>query len=256
MKKNLHITLFTIISALLLSSCSVYEEITFHKGGKMSYNMTFDAGELLKMFPEKGISGGKMSDSIISFAEMIEKEKTEMIGQYPDMEKDLDNIKPLYMRFVENAEKCECYISIYGDFKDSEALANAFQSMNNLASQAKDTDNKIPASKENMTEWMSNFPQYHWNGKTMKRYIDAAQIIPDEDDMEEDPTVGKDPFSDWTSFFEGSKMTVKYHFPQKVESVSDPNALLSQDGKTVIIEYPGSVFTKSPDKANIEIKLK
>ena len=261
MKKNLYLTLLLGLSALLASSCSVYEEITFHKDGQMSYNMTIDGGDFMKMLSEsKSSSSGKVSDSIISFAQILESEKMDMVNGYPEMEDDVENMRPLFFRTVENHQTGEFKISIFGDFKDTDAFNKAFKSMVNLASNTKDMDVDIegmPATGKrdgkDMIEWLAYFPEYQWDGKTMKRTIDTSKSKISED---EDTPSNKDPFSDWKSFFQGGKMSVKYHFPNKVDAVDDPNAMLSQDGKTVIIEYPASVFTTSPKDADIEIKLK
>jgi hypothetical protein len=261
MKKNLYITLLIALSALLSSSCSVYEEVTFLKDGRMSYNMTFDGGEFMKMLSEsKSSSSGKISDSIISLVQVLESEKMDMINGYPELKNDIENIRPLFFRTVENHQTGEFKMSIFGDFKDADAFNKAFKSMVNLASNTKDMDvdiEGIPATGKrggkDMIEWLAYFPEYQWDGKTMKRTIDTSKLELQTDDKE--PS-NKDPFSDWKSFFQGGKMGVKYHFPQKVNSVDNPDALLSQDGKTVIIEYPASVFTTSPQEADIEIKLK
>jgi len=216
--------------------------------------MMLDAGELISMIPENGISGSKNSDTIISFYKMIETEKKDIIGKYPDMENDINNIKPLFMRMVENSEKGEFYISVYGDFKNSDALNSAFVSMNKMAQHAEQTSDKIPGSKDNVLAWLSNFPQYNWDGKTMSRTATEIAEHP-IDDADEETTPDRESFLNFESLFEQGKMKVKYHFPKKVQSTNDPNALFSQDGKTVILEYPGAILAKSPEKANIEIKL-
>ena len=48
-------------------------------------------------------------------------------------------------------------------------------------------------------------------------------------------------------------MVVKYHFPKKIEKISNPDAVFSQDGKTAIIEYSGSIFSKPTNEFSVEI---
>lgn len=257
MKKYLISILSITLLIIFSSSCSVYEEITLHKNGQMSYTMKFDATELMKMVPDKKTATSKISDSIIYVGQMLKDEKMNIINKYPELNEDIENVSPIFLRTVENGTTGEFHISLGGEFKDVEEFNKAFRSMAKIAAASKDMDIDVkgmPASdkSKDMIDWTEHFPDYEWDGKVMKRKIDMSKLTISEDDEE---ALTKDPFSDWRSFFEGGKMTVKYHFPEKVKSINNPNALLSQDGKTVIIEYPASVFTTSPQDADIKIEL-
>lgn len=259
MKRYITLILSITFSAILFSSCSVYEEVTFHKDGRMSYNMKFDAAELMKMFPEKKSPVSKTSDSIIYVGQMLKDEKMDIINKYPELSEDIENISPIFIRTVENEATGEFYVAMCGEFKDAREFNKAFGSMARIASASKDMDIDVegmPASgkNKNMVDWIGHLSDYEWDGKKMKRKMDISKLSLADEDENEEPS-SKDPFSDWRSFFGGGKMAVKYHFPKKVKSVSNTEALLSQDGKTVIIEYPASVFTTSPQEADIEIRL-
>ena len=52
-----------------------------------------------------------------------------------------------------------------------------------------------------------------------------------------------------------SDFKIVYQFPKAVKSVSIPNALFSDDRKTVTIEYPLKDYMESPDKLNFEIEF-
>lgn len=254
-------TLLIVLSLAYLTSCSVYEELTFHKNGQIAYNMTIDGKELMQMFPNEKFSSSNISDTVMSIGQMIENEKMDVINEYPGLKEDIENMKSIFLKIAGNDEKREFYLSIFGDFKDVRTFNKAFGSVANYVSKAKE-DASVNISGSNLGKgdqlmlWLASFPVYQWDGKNMKRTVETSMLPKSDSDINDGSTPNQDPFANIDTFFESTKLTIKYHFPKKVESVNNTDALLSQDGKTVIIEYPASVFTSSPKDADIEIKLK
>jgi len=56
--------------------------------------------------------------------------------------------------------------------------------------------------------------------------------------------------------FESSKYIIKYHFPKEVKSVSNKQAMFSEDRKTITIEFPFNEYMKEPEKTNFEVVFK
>jgi len=53
-----------------------------------------------------------------------------------------------------------------------------------------------------------------------------------------------------------SNFKVVYEFPKAVKSISIPNALFSEDRKTITVEYPLKDYMENPDKLNFEVVFK
>jgi hypothetical protein len=52
-----------------------------------------------------------------------------------------------------------------------------------------------------------------------------------------------------------SSFKVVYQFPKAVKKISMPNALYSDDRKTITIEYPLKDYMENPDKLNFEVEF-
>ena len=48
---------------------------------------------------------------------------------------------------------------------------------------------------------------------------------------------------------------IKYHFPRKIKSVSNPNALISADHKSLELKFVILDFLKDPVSTNLEVVL-
>lgn len=243
MKKLLF--LLSVLSITLLSSCSIYEEIYFEKDGQVSYNMTLDMSEMLAMVPPEKMTS-MPADSTISFAEMI-KEKVDM-DTLSSMEiEDLKNIMPFYLSTKMDAETKSATISIYGKFSSAEDLNKGFMAMKRMASKNEGKMSGLPQSNDLMNTY--NTFNYSWDGKTMRRTGGKKTSSQSE---EQATSKG----NEFAKLLTGGKMRVKYHFPIKVNTIDNPDALISQDGKTVIVEYKAIDLIENPEKTSIEIKLK
>jgi hypothetical protein len=150
----------------------------------------------------------------------------------------LDDLRPLNLRINSDTVANTLTISLYGDFVNTESLNRTFKTFGH--------ENKI-AEKVPSVRIIENASRYFWNGKTMKREIDPDILKKLKDAPEQNKEL-MDILSD-------EIMIVKYHFPKKVKNISNPNAMLSQDEKTVIIEYPVADFINSSEKINIEITI-
>lgn len=253
----------TIVFGLigLITSCSVYEELYFAKNGNISYKLTFDSEQLMQMMPKDSASENSIpSDSIISFAELINKMADNENISYPEEKEDLENISRFSIRKFEDAQNKVFTFTILGDFDNDEQLNKAFFSMNRLMGKTSDTENSLSLGKSKIIDQFNQISQYKWDGKQMERYTINIEIpeadIDEEALSDEDEAIDlfnmKNPFS---TFLMGSKMQVKYHFPSKVDNINNPEALLSQDGKTVIIDYLATVLSESQNEANIKISV-
>ena len=55
--------------------------------------------------------------------------------------------------------------------------------------------------------------------------------------------------------FASSNYIIKYHFPKRIKKVSNPNALFSEDRKSITIQYPFTDYMENPDKLNFDVEF-
>lgn len=238
-------TIFSLLlTVLLFSGCSIYEEVYFNEDMSVKYQMKFDASEMVGMLSASSLPGYNKhlpTDSVISLAEIMAEHKDSIKSLSIEEQNMLNDLRPLNVRINSDSVAKTLFISLFGDFTSADALNKTFRSL----AESKDKVSMRETNIRTMNQ-MDNASRYSWDGKMMKREIDPEMLSKSEVETNKD----KKGLAD---MFMGGKMVVKYHFPKRVINVSNPNALLSQDGKTVVIEYPATDFIDSTEKINIEI---
>jgi hypothetical protein len=258
-----------------MSNCAVYEDIYFQKNGEIKYSLSIDASEILKASPSSSDIEFSASTDMLQFsgkniniAQMM-KDSLKGLELTDDILKDLENIKPLFMKFENDPKKKKLNISVFGDLKNAEAFNNAFISMNRIEEIMKQQKEEEEGTGNNYA--MSEFYTQSflsWDKSVMRRTINNDIEEEEEDneeseDIEEEDSVdnimnpanmfsqfmNNDPFA---GLLENITITTRYHFQKKIDKVNDPEAVISKDGKTATIEYSGK-----PDKQSlIEISVK
>lgn len=239
MKKKFYLLLIVI----LFSSCSIYEEIYFNEDMTVKYEMKFDASEWMSTLSASSLSGYGNSlpnDSVISLAEIMSEHKDTIQTLSLEEQQILNDLKPLNLRINNDTIANTFFISLYGNFANAESLNRTFKTLSEHKDKAAGTS---PSARS--VDQLDNASRYFWDGKTMKREIDPDMLNKLKENTKQDKGL--------MDMFMGGKMIVKYHFPKRVINVSNPNALYSQDGKTVVIEYPATDFVNSAEKINVEI---
>lgn len=246
-------SILIIFITVFLSSCSVYENIYFLENGDVKYDMSIDAGEMIAAMSNMEIKtpGNLPTDSIIHLADLIKDSLEVSTNEIQDA---IKNIEPIYLKYENNAAEGKFGISIYGDFDNADALNKAFASMAQLEQYM--SKNKVEGAVNNnfSLDNLYNESRLVWDGTTMKRIITPKPKEESEDEGEgEEKTSPETGLGSFSKFFANGKMVVKYYFPKKITNVSNPDATLTLDGKTAIIQYPASMLAEPSDKFSIEI---
>ena len=236
-------SILIIFITVFLSSCSVYENIYFLENGNVKYDMSIDAGEMIAAMSNMEIKtpGNLPTDSIIHLADLIKDSLEVSTNEIQDA---IKNIEPIYLKYENNAAESKFGISIYG------ALNKAFASMAQLEQYLSKNKEEGAVNNNFSLDNLYNESRLVWDGTTMKRIITPKPKEESEGEEKTSPETGLGSFS---KFFANGKMVVKYYFPKKITNVSNPDATLTLDGKTAIIQYPASMLAEPSDKFSIEI---
>lgn len=245
-----NIWLVTLLTTFLFTSCNMYQDVTFKENGAVSYKMMVDMTEMMQMAPNAAESLGEKGlnkDTTVSLIDFIKdnakKDKKELSKEQLSLLKDVEN---LFLQVTTGEDNSEFKFSIFGDFSDADDLNKSLAAMKEYDTLMEDKKDK--KKKNDMFSSLANSDiTFKWDGKTM-------QSIMKSEKNEEEELSDKD-ISLMNSMFSGGKAKISYHFPQRVKNVSNPDAVFSQDGKTVILNYSFTEMLKSAANQNITIEV-
>ncbi|MDR1876611.1 MAG: hypothetical protein LBQ84_03210 [Flavobacteriaceae bacterium] len=228
--KILSLALFS----LFIIGCSISEEITFNANGSINYSYLIDASNLTEMASDKD---KKNYDTIVSLAGFLEEGKDSISMLSPEFQKKLTDFKRCSLKIHNDVDKKEYFVQILGDFPNSTSLNTVLSELSRSS------------PRDSFTEILELLAStsYDWNGKELRK----TSVVPENPENIKNDSSAEDPLY----LFAGGKFRAKYHFPKKVKKVSDPSAVISQDGKSVIIEYDASEYLTSSEKNNFIIEL-
>lgn len=247
MKKSLQFFLISIF-CFILGSCSVYEDIYFNENGSVSYSLKYDASQILAVAPGalNSSSSDFPADTTFSILQMVE-ENRDSLAYLSDTEREfLEAIIPFSITMKNDTAAKILDIILQGDFTDAEAMNYAFIALNSASKAKREEDNSFKSNSRFDIDYSSS--RYSWNGKEMTRTIV-------EKNPSDEPTENSKGYQEMAMMFSEGKMITRYHFPHKVKNISNSKALLSQDGKTVVIEQSSTAhINPRPEEFDIIIE--
>lgn len=239
--------------AFSLTSCQFSENVYINEDGSGEMSFTFDASEMMDMMGDKLGEGGEAEeriDSMMVFKDFLE-EKKDSIATLPQEDQDkLMALKDFKMHMLMDPETKEMKFDLITDFKSVSSLQNMFTALNNAsnlqgkgAAKVNDPSNPFSAfGKDGTTEM-----EYSFKGNVFKR---SAKIVDNEQYQQMVDSIGE-----MAMMFGSSKYKLNYHFPRKIKSVSNEDAMFSQDGKSFVLEYGFMEYLTDPKIFNIEVVL-
>lgn len=266
-----------ILSLLLLNSftsCVITEKINFNEdhSGKLVYDM--DMSQIMEMARDKvGGADSKKSknkkgafdrtemDSTFTFKELF-KEKQDSINSLPEEERlKLKQMENYTMRMLMSERNKQFKYIISTDFNSPTELQNLVSPMN-AASQF----NQMGSQLTKDSPKNEGITKYSFDGKTFSKLVslspnallmkglkkglnkEASEAEESEDDLSEkmDETM--------KMVFEQSKYYMEVSFPKKIKSISIPNAVISDDKKSVVLTFSMNDYMESKN-LNFEVEL-
>ena len=256
--------LFGLLSLLLLTSCNFTEEITFNEDGSGEFIMSYDMGEVMKSLEEK-MGGGQSDegkenvkmDSIIYFKDML-VEKADSISTLPQEEQDkLKALENIVMRMKMDQEEGLFNIGIGSSFKSLAELPETLQNIENaktLNSKGDPSFSKMGESQvAKASEGMFEYIDFSYDGKTFSRRLKKDYKKSNQDFEALDAEIAE--MGEAKDMFEAMSYTVVYNFPKPIKSVTNKNAEISKDGKTVRLKMNFLDMIKSPEKMVLDVVL-
>ncbi|QDW20403.1 hypothetical protein [Flavobacterium sp. KBS0721] len=230
-----------------LTSCTLTENIYVNDNGTGKFSVDMDGSSLMAMAGDQlGPDAKKNIDSTFTFKQLFEEKKDSIAKLSPEAQKELKKLENFVVNTKMNGEKKEFLMTISTDFKNVNELQDALQSLSALQKLEGGANASTPFGK-GLGDNNSKL-SYTYDGKkfTRKAVIDKQKVA----------EKAKDSTADMSKMiFASSNYIIKYHFPKKIKKVSNPNALFSEDRKSITIQYPFTDYMENPDKLNFDVEF-
>jgi uncharacterized protein YfiM (DUF2279 family) len=235
-----------------LTSCTFTENIYINDNGTGKFSVDMDGSSLMAMAgnqlgDQMGADAKKNIDSTFTFKQLFAEKKDSIAKLSPEAQADLKKLENFVVHTKMNAEQKQFLMTVATDFKSVNELQDILQSMSALQKLDKGTTNASMPFSAGFGNNNSKL-NYTYNGKkfTRKATIETQKLAEKANDSSADMS---------KMIFASSNYILKYHFPKKIKKVSNPNALFSDDRKTITIQYPFTDYMENPDKLNFEVEF-
>jgi hypothetical protein len=235
----------------VLTSCTFTENIYINDNGAGKFSVDMDGSSLMAMAGDQignqmGAEAKKDIDSSFTFKQLFDSKK-DSISKLPlETQKELKKIENFVVHTKMSSEKKEFLMTLSTDFKNVNELQDVVQTMSTLQ--------KLDKGGANASPFGSNFGNnnsklsYAYDGKKFTRKAVIEKQKAEEKTADSNQDMSK-------MIFASSNYILKYHFPKKIKKVSNPNALFSEDRKTITIQYPFTDYMENPDKLNFDVEF-
>ncbi|KAF2510207.1 hypothetical protein EYY60_11905 [Flavobacterium zhairuonense] len=233
-----------------LTSCTFTENIYINDNGSGKFSVDMDGSSLMQMAGDQigsqmGGDAKKDIDTTFTFKQLLAEKKDSIAKLSPETQKELKKLENFVVTTKMSAEKKQFLMTLATDFKSVNELQDILQTASTLqklegGANANPLGNGFGDNKSKLS--------YTYDGKkfTRKATIDQQKLTEKLNDSSADMS---------KMIFASSNYIVKYHFPKKIKKVSNPNALFSDDRKSITIQYSFTDYMENPDKLNFDVEF-
>ncbi|TDO69992.1 hypothetical protein EV143_11268 [Flavobacterium chryseum] len=233
-----------------LTSCTFTENIYVNDSGTGKFSLDMDGSALMEMAGDQvgsqmGAEAKKDIDSTFTFKQLFEEKKDSIAKLSPEAQIELKKLENFVVNTKMSTEKKQFLMVLSTDFKKVNELQDVLQ--------AASTIQKLEGASSPATQLGNSFTNnsklsYNYDGKKFSRKAVIEKPKADEKTADSGADMSK-------MVFASSSYIVKYHFPKKIKKVSNPNALFSDDRKSITIQYPFTDYMENPDKLNFDVEF-
>ena len=207
----------------------------------------------------------KAIDSVFTFKEIFAEKKDSIARLSPEEQERIRKLENFSVRILMNEEAKQMSYSLFSDFKTIEQLKDMTSPITTLKSSgfvpANTTTSMSPKEAQE-----NSVTSYSYDGKLFKRIVselEKQEIVVQNEDLEkelsEEEIEAQKLAEGMTKAMEEllgkSSYKVVYTFGKPIKKISIPNAVLSEDKKSVTIDYLFEDYMKKPKTLDVEIEF-
>ncbi len=231
-----------VLLLLLVTSCQVTETININPDGSGSIEVfqLRDENSFMQIRRSQSDSE-KFRDTIFVFQDYITKYQETFVKFTKSDQALFQEHANVKMHIKVDPIQRENFNIISCEFKKIEEVPNLYETIRFANS-----------LKENYPILKSSYKiKYTFDGTIFKRNI----VILDQKKFDEDKKRMAERKKMYSKYKLVQSYTLKYHFPVKIESVSNEKAILSSDKKSVTLEFQISDCWENPQMSDLEVVL-
>ncbi len=241
-----------LIASIIISSCTITEEVWIEKNGSGRYQMQMDLGQMLPMIAMMDTTGGlddvETKDTVIHFSAFSEADSFDLSEvERPEL------LEKVSVRIKMNMDNSEMIMSLATDFDYLEQITEIFQQVSKIKNLKKEKSDN-PTSMDNILDLANE----DGIGMTWRKgKLSRTEQTMDNDDMKKlgGSEMDEGEMAMMESMFGGMEYKTIVHLPGKIKKVSDPNAVI-EGKKTVIFTYDLAEILKKGKYGAFEISYK
>lgn len=251
-----------------LTSCNVTESIVFNDNMSGEFKTSFDLSPMMQLAGSQGASKPesemKKMDTTIVFNDLYKTHKDSIAALSIEEKEKLEKLRDITMTISMDEANSVFEFSMIKPFKsvkDLESISDQMDYAMGIVKNIGNEDGKAPADQmDELTK--TEEVNYSFANNTFSRVQPASVINKNEntessgDQSEADEDgFGKQLEMQFEEVFSASFYTLTYTFPKRVKSVSNANAIISEDGKKVYYKVSLSEINKDDTLMNLNIVL-
>jgi len=261
--------IFLLSAICFLTSCNVTESIIFNKNMSGDYSSSFDMSPMLEYANENRPSSSEKAkkekmDTTIVFSDLFRTHKDSIAALDDDQRARLEKLKGVVMDINMDEEKNVFKFNISKPFKSVKELENVFEQVDEAMGLAKNIGNKEGQAPEDQLDELTKADEvvYTFANNTFSRFQPNSEDNENEyeegteaEGAEDDGDFAQQFEAQFDEIFSNAYYTMIYSFPRKIKSVSNENAVVSEDGKTVTYKISMSDMKSDKNAMNINVVL-
>jgi hypothetical protein len=236
---------FLLLLLILLTSCELTETVHINpdNSGTVEFDSHRNENSYMQIAGEEYSKETVFKDTTYVFQEYIDKYNANFIRYTPEEQALFNTFKNVKVHLKKSAFDKEFRTTISQVFKKLEDIADLSK-----------TENYADDIKYNYA--LTAEEHYYNIGYTLKgNYFNRIVTITDENILQKEKDKLEEYKKRLASFKLVQSYTLKYHFPRKIKSVSNSNAVISADKKSLELRFFIVDFLQSPESTNLEVVL-
>ncbi len=239
------------LSVILFSSCTIKETVVFDANMGGTFVTDMDMSQMMQMHGAG--KNGEVLDTVINFSNFLITHQDSISKLSEGKQEALQKLKGYQLHMVQNSDKGIFDVSIMKKFSNFSDFQKIPESINNVYEEAMKSNADSPSipgmSGSGLNKGVNVL--YSFDGTVFTR------TEPESKTTEEKQTDAQNKQMAQTMghYFDQSSYTLTYTFPRKIVEVSNPNATISNNGKTMTLHYKMTDLMEKKIPKKLEIRL-
>ena len=253
-----------------ISSCTVQERIIFDSNMGGTYESSFDLSSMLAMAaansPKSDERKQEKVDTLIVFNDILEQMKDSIATLSPEKRAELEKMRDMTIHMVMDDAEEVFRFTANKTFEEFSEIEYVSYQMDEVFKQVKQQNASTQAGGPGGDMMKTDKVRYTFENNIFRR-VDP-KVLAKEERLEEDiideteeeeaaeDSMMKGMMAEFDDMLAESQMSLQYTFPKKIKSVSNKDAVISADGKTVTYKVDWKTLMENKDLLkNFEVTL-